>query len=176
MGAALLSETLTEILIPVAAVVGIAFALIQWFLVSRVKVVPDHSNASNNNNKNGYTEYLIEEEEGVNDHNVVTKCAEIQNAISEGANSFLFTEYQYMGVFMVCFAVLIFLFLGSVEKFSTQSQPCTYNKEVTCKPALANAIFSTISFLLGSLTSIFSGFLGLKIATYVSARTTLEAR
>jgi hypothetical protein len=28
--------------------------------------------------------YLIEEEEGLNDHNVVGKCAEIQNAISEG--------------------------------------------------------------------------------------------
>lgn len=84
MGGALLSETLTEVLIPVAAVVGIAFALIQWFLVSRVKVAPDHSHTPSNNNKNGYTEYLIEEEEGVNDHNVVNKCAEIQNAISEG--------------------------------------------------------------------------------------------
>jgi hypothetical protein len=32
---------------------------------------------------------------------VVQKAADIQEAISEGANSFLFTEYKYMGVFMV---------------------------------------------------------------------------
>lgn len=35
---------------------------------------------------------------------VVQKAADIQGAISEGANSFLFTEYKYMGVFMVSFA------------------------------------------------------------------------
>lgn len=32
---------------------------------------------------------------------VVQKAADIQDAISEGANSFLFTEYRYLGVFMV---------------------------------------------------------------------------
>ena len=32
---------------------------------------------------------------------VVQKAADIQDAISEGANSFLFTEYKYLGVFMV---------------------------------------------------------------------------
>ncbi|GJS50765.1 pyrophosphate-energized vacuolar membrane proton pump 1 [Tanacetum coccineum] len=37
--------------------------------------------------------------------------------------------------------------------------------------------FSTISvFLLGAITSIVSGFLGMKIATYANARTALEAR
>lgn len=81
-----------------------------------------------------------------------------------------------MGVFMLAFAVVIFLFLGSVKGFSTKSEPCAYNKETTCKPALANAFFSTIAFLLGSLTSALSGFLGMKIATFANARTTLEAR
>lgn len=45
-----------------------------------------------------------------------------------------------------------------------------------CKPALANAMFSTIAFLLGALTSTLSGFLGMKIATYANARMTSEAR
>ncbi|KAJ8560665.1 hypothetical protein K7X08_022525 [Anisodus acutangulus] len=169
---ALLSDLGTEIVIPICAVIGIVFSLVQWYLVSLVKLSPEHGD----NKKNGYNDSLIEEEEGINDQNVVVKCAEIQNAISEGATSFLFTEYQYVGIFMVAFAALIFLFLGSVEGFSTQSQPCTYNKEKMCKPALATAIFSTISFLLGAVTSVVSGFLGMKIATYANARTTLEAR
>ncbi|XP_075523434.1 pyrophosphate-energized vacuolar membrane proton pump 1-like isoform X2 [Primulina tabacum] len=77
---------------------------------------------------------------------------------------------------MVAFAILIFLFLGSVEGFSTKHQPCTYDKEKLCKPAVVTAIFSTLSFLLGAVTSVVSGFLGMKIATYANARTTLEAR
>lgn len=84
--------------------------------------------------------------------------------------------YYYVGIFMVAFAVLIFLFLGSVEGFSTKEQPCTYDETKLCKPALATALFSTISFVLGGITSVISGFLGMKIATYANARTTLEAR
>nr|CAD1825802.1 unnamed protein product [Ananas comosus var. bracteatus] len=172
----MLTELATEILIPAAAAVGIGFAAVQWLLVSRVRLSPERAGAAGGG-KNGRDDYLpIEEEEGLNDHNLVLKCAEIQSAISEGATSFLFTEYQYVGIFMVAFAVLIFLFLGSVEGFSTKTQPCTYSKDKYCKPALANAIFSTVSFLLGAITSVVSGFLGMKIATYANARTTLEAR
>ncbi|CAD6337468.1 unnamed protein product [Miscanthus lutarioriparius] len=173
---AILSALATEVFIPVAAVIGIAFAVVQWVIVSRVKLSPAAAAASGGGGKNGYGDYLIEEEEGLNDHNVVVKCAEIQNAISEGATSFLFTEYQYVGIFMSIFAVVIFLFLGSVEGFSTKSQPCTYSKDKYCKPALFTALFSTVSFLLGAITSLVSGFLGMKIATYANARTTLEAR
>ena len=77
---------------------------------------------------------------------------------------------------MVAFAILIFVLLGSVEGFITKSQPCTYDILKLCKPALATAGFSTISFVLGAVTSVVSGFLGMKIATYANARTTLEAR
>ena len=93
-----------------------------------------------------------------------------------GATSFLFTEYKYLGIFTAVFGVVIFLFLGSVKGFSTESEPCTYNTGNICKPALANALFTTIAFFLGALTSVLSGFLGMKIATYANARTTLEAR
>ncbi|KAL2936205.1 Pyrophosphate-energized vacuolar membrane proton pump 1 [Bienertia sinuspersici] len=173
----MIPDLATEILIPVCAVVGIVFSLFQWFIVAKVKVSSEKHVKNGGSAKNGgYTDYLIEEEDGVNDQDVVAKCAEIQNAISEGATSFLFTEYQYVGVFMVAFAVLIFLFLGSVEGFSTKSQPCTYSPLKQCKPALATALFSTISFVLGAVTSVISGFLGMKIATYANARTTLEAR
>ncbi|KAF1875572.1 hypothetical protein Lal_00006201 [Lupinus albus] len=176
MVAPILSDLGTEILIPICAIIGIVFALFQWSLVSKVKLTAARDASPNAAGKNGYNDYLIEEEEGINDHTVVLKCAEIQNAISEGATSFLFTEYKYVGIFMVAFAVLIFVFLGSVEGFSTRHQPCTYDQTKICKPALATALFSTISFILGGITSVISGFLGMKIATYANARTTLEAR
>ena len=88
MGGAILSELATEIVVPVCAAVGIVFSLVQWLLVSRVKLTPHGATSSSpsgsNNNKNGYGDYLIEEEEGINDHSVVVKCADIQSAISEG--------------------------------------------------------------------------------------------
>lgn len=85
MGTTLLSELATEVVIPVCAVIGIAFSLVQWIIVSRVKLTTErNASASAPNNKNGFNDYLIEEEEGLNDNNVVAKCADIQNAISEG--------------------------------------------------------------------------------------------
>ncbi|KAJ6372659.1 hypothetical protein OIU76_027053 [Salix suchowensis] len=194
MGVTVLPDLGTEILIPVCAIIGIGFSIFQWMLVSKVKLTSGSaaSNNSGGSGKNGHGDYLIEEEEGINDHNTVLKCAEIQNAISEGfcmrlflvralcvvesATSFLYTEYQYVGIFMIAFAILIFVFLGSVKGFSTKSQPCTYEPLKFCKPALATAAFSTIAFVLGAVTSVISGFLGMKIATYANARTTLEAR
>ncbi|KAF8015626.1 hypothetical protein BT93_H1213 [Corymbia citriodora subsp. variegata] len=88
-----------------------------------------------------------------------------------GVKSFLFTVYWCGGVFVVAFASLIFLFLGS-ESFSNQSRPCTFDPSKTCKPTLATAVFSTFSFLLGAFTSVLSGFLGKKIA--INARTDLK--
>ncbi|MQL93608.1 hypothetical protein Taro_026249 [Colocasia esculenta] len=163
----LMSETVVQTVIPAAAAVGIMFALLQWFLVSKVSVSGGSREKEN---------LMGDEEEDADDDAVVLKCAEIQSAISVGATSFLFTEYKYLGIFTVVFGAIIFLFLGSVKGFSTESEPCTYSKDILCKPALANAAFSTIAFLLGAVTSVLSGFLGMKIATFANARTTLEAR
>ncbi|CAD6238579.1 unnamed protein product [Miscanthus lutarioriparius] len=183
------SAAAADVVIPACAAVGIAFALWQWFLVSRVKV---SAYAAPGNGHNGGPVFRIEdneedvgmggsgdldEEEGAGDGTVaVARCAEIQSAISVGANSFLFTQYKYLAAFTAIFAVVIFLFLGSVHRFSTESRPCQYTSGRTCKPALANAVFSSVAFLLGAATSVVSGYLGMRIATYANARTTLEAR
>jgi H+-translocating diphosphatase len=88
MSSAILPDLATEILVPLAAIVGIVFSLVQWVLVSKVKMSPEDEGRGKNG---GPTDPLIEEEEGLNDQNVVAKCAEIQNAISEGNTlSFLF--------------------------------------------------------------------------------------
>ncbi|XP_021854362.1 pyrophosphate-energized vacuolar membrane proton pump [Spinacia oleracea] len=83
-----------------------------------------------------------------------------------------YIEYQYVGVFMVAFSVLIFLFLGPVEGFRTESQACMYNPFKKWKPALATALFSTVPFVLSVVTSVISGFLGMKIVI-ANSRTTL---
>ena len=83
---ALLSAPAMEIVISACAVVGIVFSLVQWFLVSRVKLTPErHAPPSGSDvRKNGFGDSLIEEEESINEHNVVSRCADIQSAVSEG--------------------------------------------------------------------------------------------
>ena len=101
-GKALLPELWTEILVPVCAVVGIAFSLFQWYIVSGVKLTADRGASSESEDgKNGNEDYLIEEEEGVNDQSVVAKCAEIQTAISEGDEN-------------SCLILLLFFFRSSL--------------------------------------------------------------
>lgn len=85
--AAILPELAAQVVIPVAAAVGIAFAVLQWALVSKVKLTAEPRRGEAGGaagGKSGPSDYLIEEEEGLNDHNVVVKCHEIQTAISEG--------------------------------------------------------------------------------------------
>ena len=42
--------------------------------------------------------------------------------------------------------------------------------------AAAAGAFSTLTFLVGAVTSILSGYLGMTIAVYANARTALQAR
>ncbi|CAL9107668.1 unnamed protein product, partial [Musa textilis] len=61
-----------------------------------------------------------------------------------GATSFLFTKYKHLGIFMVFCGVGFFRFLGSVEGFKKDSEPCTYCEGKLCKPALSNAVFGQL--------------------------------
>jgi H(+)-translocating pyrophosphatase len=74
--------------------------------------------------------------------------------IARGANAFLFQEYKIMAIFCVIFAVLIKLTVDGV-----------------------NAKFGTaIAFLCGAVTSIISGFIGMRIAVYANYRTAYKAQ
>lgn len=98
----LMSEALTQILIPLASLVGIGFALLQWFLVSKVRI------SSGSELEDGYNDMLIEEdvqEEGIDSDATVAKCAEIQKAISEGGLFCLHTKVM-MIVFVMRFCAL----------------------------------------------------------------------
>ena len=73
------------------------------------------------------------------------------------------------------FSVFIFVLLGSEDGFSTKWH-VDKATGIARAPALYNGAFSTLSFIIGACTSIVSGFIGMKIATFANARTALEAR
>ena len=79
---------------------------------------------------------------------------DIAKLIQDGASTFLKEEYTYTFVFILIFAVIIF--------FTAEAEPM--------KP------YTTIPFILGALTSIISGYIGMQIAVRANVRTAKEAR
>jgi inorganic pyrophosphatase len=80
----------------------------------------------------------------------------IANDIATGADAFLWAEYRYMAVFVVLFSALLLVFLGVGSSFE-------------------KAIYTVIAFLFGSISSVVSGFIGMRIAVEANVRTAAEA-
>lgn len=97
-------------------------------------------------------------EQGASSPDEVSKLKEISSAIAEGAMAFLMREYRILSIFMLLFALIIFL---------TIDDPAT---------DIADGAYSAISFLVGAFISVLSGYLGMRIATIGNVRTAAAAR
>lgn len=96
---------------------------------------------------------------GGNDEEKTTRLQEIYDAIYEGAESFLKAEYQVCGAFITVFSVIVFVLVAWGTGWD-----------------YARGGFTALSFLLGALTSMGSGYLGMKVAVYSNVRTTVSAQ
>jgi len=91
---------------------------------------------------------LLRNQDGKNkakNDEIVDMMMKISKTISEGAMSFLFAEYIYMAVFIAIFSGILIFF--------------------TDVPTM-------VAFVLGAVTSILCGWIGMKIAVYTNVRTT----
>jgi H(+)-translocating pyrophosphatase len=94
--------------------------------------------------------------------NTNKKLAEIGAKIADGAQSFLWAEYKVMSIFIVLFGVLVYVIvdmLGAHQASGVKYFP-----------------YATIAFVIGSVTSILCGFLGMKIAVIANFRVTFKAQ
>jgi H+-translocating diphosphatase len=82
------------------------------------------------------------------------KLIYISDLISSGANVFLMWEYLCLLAFIIVFGTVIFL---TAEHYT-------------------GTFYTTFAFVLGALTSIFCGFVGMKIATASNYRTAYRAQ
>lgn len=76
---------------------------------------------------------------------IVDEMIKISTTIQEGAMSFLFAEYTYMAVYIVLFSIILVYFTG---------------------------VPTTIAFVVGAITSILCGWIGMRIAVFTNVRTT----
>lgn len=84
---------------------------------------------------------------------------EIYEAIYEGAECFLRAEYTVCLCFIVFFAIVIMVLV-------TWGTGMDY----------VRGLFTTLSFIFGALTSMASGYFGMKIAVFSNVRTTISAQ
>ncbi|MBF0276696.1 MAG: V-type H(+)-translocating pyrophosphatase [SAR324 cluster bacterium] len=96
---------------------------------------------------------------GVDSPEQEERLRSIHGAIAEGAMAFLNQQYKYLAIFMIAFAVIISFLIDD---------PHT--------PDVNEGIYTAVSFILGCLISIISGYVGMKIATISNVRVTAAAK
>lgn len=131
------------------SVVGILWATLQFRSIAQTKLPDPNSSFDEERTglKTGKTSSR-KEIEVLND---------TYNAITAGAEAFLRAEYTICAYFVIVFAAVIFFLIS-------WGQNSTYG------------FFTTVSFLLGAITSIASGYIGMRVAVYSNVRTTINAQ
>jgi len=82
---------------------------------------------------------------------------EVNEMIKKGSDTFLAKEYTYLAIFCVVFAIVL---------TTTVDQPWAEGSKSGWFP------FTTFAFLVGAVTSMVSGFIGMKIATNCNYKVT----
>ena len=143
----------------------------------RVKHIPESGDSK---------EGLVEAEGGsaTYDEAITERLNKIQGYISDGAKAFLWAEYKILFVFIVIFGIVIFCFIGLPKTCgipdpvfngtdcSTES-PLDGCEWIIKNPGscISNGLLTSIAFVVGGLTSILCGYIGMTIAVYSNART-----
>ena len=97
--------------------------------------------------------------EGASSPEEASRLLKIAEAIREGAMAFLFREYRYLAVFIIAFAILI---AATIDDVNTTD--------------VREGLYSSVAFVVGAVTSILAGFIGMRTATAGNVRTAVSAR
>lgn len=135
----------TTTLLVIAGVVGIIFSIYQFRVIASIGLGEDGESSE------GFK--LLQ------DTDSQAKLLEVYHAIREGADSFLFAEYRICCIFIVFFGAFVTVVTSRVDG----------EWDWTKGGMTAGA------FVIGAVTSLISGYLGMKVAVFSNARTTVSA-
>ena len=140
------------IMILVSSIIGMIWAYIQSRAVTSIEVKSTFEMSHGDDENDSLT---------VSKPINAVALIDIGNKIAEGANAFLYAEYKIMAIFMCLFGTIIYVIvdvLGARSYSNTKFIP-----------------YATIAFLIGAMTSILCGFIGMRIAVIANYRTTFKA-
>eukprot|EP01050_Picozoa_sp_SAG11_P009486 SAG11_NODE_893_length_6661_cov_7.017220_1_plen_755_part_00 len=136
-----------EVVIIIAGCVcGFIFAAVMLQMVSQIKVKPNAKRP--------------EESGTLLATNGDAKVYEIYTMIQDGAKAFMLAEYAICFIFVVIFGILVLVLTAQSGTGSDWT---------------VGALTAT-AFVLGAMTSMCSGYLGMMVAVYANARTTMSAK
>ena len=141
-------------IILLCSVVTFVFGMYWWKVAEEIIIEPGKGLAAT-------SPFLTDE--------IMINVKTIAQRVSDGATAFLFAEYRYMAVFMGAFGILLYILLG--VSLSNPTDP----EEVVPEAPWTNAGLSVFAFLMGSGTSILSGWIGMRIAVFTNCRTAVMA-
>jgi len=101
-----------------------------------------------------------EEERQANAADVMKQLHLVGEKITDGAKSFLYKEYLYLSIWSAAFALVLGMTVDSLEMSNLE--------------APTNFPYTATSYLLGSITSIVAGYIGMRIAVYTNTRVTFK--
>mmetsp|Transcript_8527 Transcript_8527/g.23595 ORF Transcript_8527/g.23595 Transcript_8527/m.23595 type:complete len:745 (+) Transcript_8527:112-2346(+) len=139
--------TATQIIF-IAGAIGLLWAYLQFRIIAQIPI----------------QSFSADSEEapltgGGNNEEKTARLNEIYEAIYEGAESFLKAEYQVCALFISVFSIVVLVLVAWGTGWD-----------------MARGGFTALSFVLGALTSMGSGYLGMKVAVYSNVRTTVSAQ
>lgn len=145
------SDQVVHLFVFATSVVGILFALFQFSLVQRIKLKTTTSSYGLIQGEGSESSLLAEQED---------ELLHIYETIRSGAKAFLWAEYKICFIFIFVFGAIV-LILGS---------------HFWEDPDWQSGWLTAISFAVGGLTSILSGYIGMMVAVYSNARTAIAAK
>jgi inorganic pyrophosphatase len=155
----------------VAVVLGFVFAGFYCWVVARTSLDVTSAQLAAEHRAAGALQPLnVNTAEGgdIPDDEQLRTIKSITAKIAKGATTFLYAEYRYMAVFIVVMSVILIILVGFGSTRPTSQGG--YAGEGWARGGL-----TMVAFILGAVSSIVAGFIGMKIATFANGRTALRA-
>jgi inorganic pyrophosphatase len=132
---------------------ALVWALIHTISILRIKITVDDSQNHETNPMNSDAQEMTMREK-------LDAVKSIGEKIQKGAYAFLFQEYLIMIIFVIIFSIAV---VFGVDIYGIKG----------LKPKFR--VYATIAFIIGSLTSMLCGWIGMSIAVKANFRTTFMA-
>jgi len=150
------------VLIIGSGLIGIAFAAFLFTQLQKISLHKDGPDLNNEENDGFVLSAAAEEGHGSKASLKVClqRMRQIHRDIRDGAKAFLYAEYMMCLAFVVVFGILVFVTVS-------HTGPGEWD--------MKQGTLTAFSFVVGAITSMLSGYLGMMVAVYSNARTTISA-
>ena len=140
-------------LLVVICLVALIWALINAIAISSIKV------STRKDSGFGSYEMFDGNDDTLNYEDKIRTLVSIGKKIRDGANAFLKAEYSIMVIFIIVFGSIVYLIVDTLGDDADSGF----------------SFYATFAYVLGSVTSMFCGYIGMRIAVASNYRTAYEA-